>query len=60
MADDSLAQELAGGEWSDEAIRVLICDDHALFRTGVVAALAGADEQLGARPVEPEALRDGI
>jgi DNA-binding NarL/FixJ family response regulator len=44
MVDDTLAQELAGGEWSEEAIRVLICDDHALFRRGLIMVL---DEEEG-------------
>lgn len=43
MVDDTLAQELAGGEWSDEAIRVLICDDHALFRRGLMMVLDEED-----------------
>jgi DNA-binding NarL/FixJ family response regulator len=43
MVDESLAQELGGAEWSDEAIRVLICDDHALFRRGLMMVLEEED-----------------
>lgn len=39
MVDEALARELGGAEWSDEAIRVLICDDHALFRRGLMMVL---------------------
>lgn len=43
MVDESLAQELGGAEWSEEAIRVLICDDHALFRRGLMMVLEEED-----------------
>ncbi|KAA0232940.1 MAG: Transcriptional regulatory protein DegU [Acidimicrobiales bacterium] len=35
MDDDLLVPE----DWSDEAIRVIICDDHALFRRGLLMVL---------------------
>jgi|SRR5690606_25566712 len=40
MADDA---GIAGGDASDDLIRVLICDDHALFRRGLTMVLGSED-----------------